>query len=103
MVLWEANDEAADVSVGELGKRLHLDSGTLTPLLKKMEASGIVSRARSISDERVVLVSITDKGMELRDKCKDIPTHIGRCLNLNDKDFNELYKLLYKALDNMNS
>jgi len=74
MVLWERKQ----ISVKELGGSLYLDSGTLTPVLKKMESKGFIVRERSISDERSVLVSLTDKGEHRRDKAINVPTSIGR-------------------------
>ncbi|MBR2067175.1 MAG: MarR family transcriptional regulator, partial [Solobacterium sp.] len=68
MVLWENEDK--ETSVGELCRRLYLDSGTLTPLLKKMEDKNLLIRKRSKEDERSVLITLTDKGIELKEKCK---------------------------------
>ncbi|ROO27979.1 MarR family transcriptional regulator [Salinisphaera orenii MK-B5] len=68
LVLWEAEPR----SVGQLGKELHLDSGTLTPLLKRMEKSGLVERHRDSDDERRVLIHLTDEGTQLREKAHDI-------------------------------
>jgi DNA-binding MarR family transcriptional regulator len=70
LVLWEAD---APVSVGELGERLHLDSGTLTPLLKRLEHLGLVVRRRDPADERRVLVRLTPEGSQLRARAADIP------------------------------
>ena len=72
MVLWE-NDNLA---VGEIGARLHLDNGTLTPLLKKMEKEGYISRKRSPQDERTVIISLTKDGLKMKDKARDIPKKI---------------------------
>lgn len=69
LVLWEQQPQ----TVGALGARLYLDSGTLTPLLKRMEAAGLVARARDPGDERRVLVTLTDKGKALRDKAVHVP------------------------------
>jgi MarR family transcriptional regulator, organic hydroperoxide resistance regulator len=71
LVLWEAPDEG--LPVGELGHRLHLDSGTLTPLLKRLEALGYVHRRRDPADERRVLVSLTATGTDLRDRVASVP------------------------------
>lgn len=98
MVLWEEMD---GIPVGVLGKKLHLDNGTLTPLLKKMETTGLVTRNRSDQDERVVVVGLTDSGWELREAAKDIPEKMGRCLNLSPEDAATLYKLLYQILDTL--
>ena len=94
MVLWE--NEA--VSVKELGSALYLDSGTLTPLLKKMEASGLVQRARDPKDERSVIVSLTESGKALCEKAASIPMKVGSCINLNAQEAGTLYSLLYKIL-----
>ncbi len=95
MVLWEKEN----VNVGQLGSILHLDAGTLTPLLKHLEKDGYITRARSKEDERVTLISITDKGNALKEKCKDIPTKLAsEGSSLSQKEAEELYRLLYKFL-----
>jgi len=97
MVLWEKEC----VTVGQLGSTLHLDAGTLTPLLKNLEKEGYVTRARSIEDERVTEIRITEKGNALKEKCKDIPLEIAKDgVNLSEKDARELYRLLYLFLEN---
>ena len=96
MVLWENNN----INVKELGKKLFLDSGTLTPLLKNLEKKGYLVRKRSSHDERNLVVSLTDNGIRLKEKAKDIPSKIGKCINLNPEESLELYKLLYKILNN---
>ena len=95
MVLWAKDG----VSVRELGERLYLDSGTLTPLLKKMEASGFVRRERSPSDERVTLIYLTETGRALREQCLGIPTHLSRSVALSPEEANMLYDLLYRILE----
>lgn len=97
MVLWEHES----ISVGELSKKLYLDSGTLTPLLKKLEKEGYVERRRSEQDERMVIVSITEKGRLLEEKAADIPKKIGACVNLTPEEAKLLYRILYKLLDNI--
>ena len=94
MVLWERKS----VSVKELGEALYLDSGTLTPLLKKMEAKGLLTRRRSLEDERSLIVSLTEKGMALRDRALNVPGQMARCVNLAPEERQELYRLLYKLL-----
>lgn len=94
LVLWERDG----VTVGEIGKKLYLDNGTLTPLLKKLEGEGYLSRSRDKDDERVVLVSLTDKGRELKEQAKEIPLRVGACFRLNEKEAMCLYGLLYKLL-----
>lgn len=76
LVLWEQEP----ITVGGLGERLHLDSGTLSPLLKRLEASGFVLRTRSRTDERSVEVSLTPAGAALRSRVKDVPARIGGCI-----------------------
>ena len=95
MVLWEKES----VNVGQLGSILHLDAGTLTPLLKHLEKDGYITRARSKEDERVTLISITAKGNALKEKCKDIPGKLAsKGSSLTPKEAEELYRLLYKYL-----
>lgn len=100
MVLWEKQS----VTAGQLGSILHLDAGTLTPLLKHLEKDGYVTRKRSKDDERVTNITITQKGEELKEKCKDIPlalvTAKSNCgEGLTEEETKTLYKLLYKLLD----
>lgn len=95
MVLWERQQ----ITTKEMGKILHLDSGTLTPLLKKMESKGLVSRKRSEFDERNLTVTITEKGMQLRDEAVEIPGQIAKCNVLDEEETATLYKLLYKIMD----
>ena len=94
MVLWEEQE----ISVKQLGGRLYLDSGTLTPLLKSLEAKGYVTRTRCEADERVVLVRLTETGLALRDRALSVPAGMRACLRLSDEEAAALYKLLYKLL-----
>lgn len=94
MVLWE-ND---CLTVGEIGKRLYLDNGTLTPMLKKLESDGYIERKRCREDERVVKIILTDKGWEMREKVKDIPSQLCSCIKLGEDEAKTLYSLLYKLL-----
>ena len=94
LVLWEREH----VTVKELGERLYLDSGTLTPLLKKLEEKGLVDRRRSTVDERNLIVSITQKGADLREQAVDIPKEMAKCLVLDKVETKVLYRLLYKML-----
>ncbi|SHI13417.1 DNA-binding transcriptional regulator, MarR family [Sporobacter termitidis DSM 10068] len=94
MVLWEKNE----ATVKELGDRLHLDSGTITPLVKKLQSQGLVTRARDAADERSVIVALTEQGGSLRDKAVSIPEKIGRCIPLTADEAGTLYQLLYKVL-----
>lgn len=96
LVLWEKEK----VTVGELGRELLLDAGTLTPLLKNLEKQGYVTRERSREDERVTQICITNKGLDLMEECKDVPSKIAsNCVQLDEKDAKELYRILYKMLD----
>ncbi len=94
MVLWEEKE----ISVGELGKKLFLDTGTLSPLLKSMEKKKLLTRTRGKSDERMVHIVITDQGMALREKALSVPQQMGGCLTLSDEEAAQLYSLLYKIL-----
>ena len=94
MVLWEKKA----VTVKEMGAMLHLDSGTLTPLLKKMEAKGLLIRRRSTDDERSLILSLTEEGEALRERAVDIPAKMSQCVNLEPEEARELYRLLYKLL-----
>lgn len=94
MVMWEHRE----VSVKELGKKLLLDSGTLTPLLKTLERKGLVTRERSKEDERFLVVRVTEEGMKLRDKAVEIPAKIGGCISLDKDEALQLYSILRKLL-----
>ena len=99
MVLWEQRS----VTVKELGERLYLDSGTLTPLLKKLEAKGFITRKRSSEDERSLIVTVTEAGDDLREKAKDIPAQMTKAnVNLEVDEIRELYRMLYKLLSQVN-
>lgn len=95
MVLWEHKE----LCVKEVGKRLYLDSGTLTPLLKKLEKKGYVTRRRSEADERDVIVSITKLGEALKEKAVGIPEKVGGCIDLEPQKAVALYELLYEVLN----
>ncbi|HBC96218.1 MAG TPA: MarR family transcriptional regulator [Clostridium sp.] len=98
MVIWEKEK----LNVKELGKYLYLDSGTLTPVLKKLESKGYIKRTRSKYDERNLIVTLTDRGDKLREQAVEIPMQVGKCVKLKLEEAQELYKLLYKMLNNMN-
>lgn len=95
MVLWEMGP----VTVKEMGSRLYLDSGTLTPLLKKMETKGLITRRRSTEDERSLIVSLTEAGEKLKEEAVKIPYEMADCLCLEPEEAAVLYKLLYKMLE----
>lgn len=94
MLLWEKKT----LTVSEIGRALYLDSGTLTPLLKKLEAKGYVLRGRSKTDERCLNVSITPDGETLKERAVSIPAQIAQCSNLDPQEVAQLYKILYKIL-----
>lgn len=96
MVLWEQER----VNVGQLGDILRLDAGTLTPLLKRLQKAGYVTRERSKEDERITIISITPAGEALKEQCRDIPLKMAsKGSPLSEKDAKELYRLLYLFLD----
>ena len=94
MVLWE---EKA-VNVKELGKRLYLDSGTLTPLLKKLEGKGLLNRRRSLEDERNLVITLTEAGLALKERARNIPDQMESCTSLDPAETAELSRILYKLL-----
>ena len=97
MVLWEYKS----MNVKELGSYLFLDSGTLTPVLKKLEAKKYLTRSRLASDERNVLIQITPLGEELKDKAVSIPQKMGGCFKMDREDATSLYNILHKMLDSL--
>lgn len=99
MVLWDRGQ----VSVKELGEKLHLDSGTLTPMLKELEKKGILTRMRSKEDERVLLVTLTEEGERLKERAVEIPEKMAGCIRLEPEEAATLYGLLYRLMDGMTS
>ena len=97
MYFWEKERS----NVKDIGKALILDSSTLTPLLKKLEQKGYITRQRSKSDERNLSVFITEKGKQLKNKALAVPKKIGKCINLSEEEAKSLYILLYKVLNNV--
>ncbi len=94
MVLWERDN----IPVSEIGARLHLDNGTLTPLLKKMEKQGFITRRRDAADERRVRICLTDSGRALKQQAAGIPQKLGSCLTLDPEEMLTLYRTLYRIL-----
>ncbi len=94
MAMWEFGE----LNVKELGSKLFLDSGTLTPVLKKLEAKGYITRSRSTEDERNLIVGITEEGRKLEDRALAVPTQMAGCLHLTSEDAQTLYRLLYQML-----
>lgn len=97
MVMWEKKE----INVKCLGEILYLDSGTLTPVLKKLEAKGYLTRERSKEDERNLCVIITEKGLALKEQASEVPAKVGKCLKLEREEANQLYGILYKILRSM--
>ena len=99
LVLWEEDG----ISVTEIGEKLMLDNGTLSPLLKKMEKAGYINRRRSSDDERVVMITLTEAGRALQEKAQDIPRQMAGCVQLSPEKAQMLYTLLYELLGNQKS
>ena len=95
MVLWEHQR----LTVNQIGEKLFLDSGTITPLLKRLEAKSYIVRQRKIEDERVVEISLTDEGERLQDKACLIPEKMNDRLDLSETDVQELKQAVSKLLD----
>ncbi|MBQ4549639.1 MAG: MarR family transcriptional regulator [Oscillospiraceae bacterium] len=95
MVLWEHKS----MTVKALGQELYLDSGTLTPLLKKLEDKGLVTRRRSDRDERNLIVTITEQGEAMKDAALHIPGEMTKCINLPREDIRDLYRMLHQLLE----
>jgi len=96
MAFWEKSE----MNVKDLGKKLFLDSGTLTPVLKTLESKGFITRKRSKEDERNLIVRITDAGLALREKCASIPSKMGCCIHVEPEEFKALKSILDKFLMN---
>lgn len=97
MVLWEHGG----MTEGELGKYVHLDSGTLAPLLKRLEKQGLISRVRLAGNERKLFLSLTEEGEKLKDKAADVPEAMRGCIDLPEEELLKLKQLLDKALIRM--
>lgn len=95
MVLWEEES----MNVKELGSKLYLDSGTLTPLLKKLEAKGYITRSRCKEDERNLIIEITEKGEALKEKAANVPKEmVEKWVNISEDEIKTMYHALYKLL-----
>lgn len=97
MVMWEEKE----LNVKELGDKLFLDSGTLTPVLKKLESKKYITRERSKLDERTLIVTLTQRGEELKEKALEVPAGMRGCLNVTDEEMVQLRKILNKILSDM--
>ena len=95
LALWEEDN----LTVKALGEKLYLDSGTLTPLLKKMELQSLILRVRSSDDERNVYIKLTEEGRGLRDRAAEVPEQIGKCISLSPEEVRFLHQTLYKILN----
>ena len=98
LVLWEKDG----ITVSEICEKLLLDSGTVSPLLKKLQQAGYIEKVRSAEDDRVVVISLTEDGKALQKKAKDIPMKVSSCVELSPEKAKQLYALLYELLDNQN-
>ena len=98
LVLWEQDN----LPVGEICEKLFLDSGTLSPMLKKMQQQGYVEKTRSKEDDRVVVITLTEKGRRLQEKAKHVPMQVARCVPLTAEQGKVLHDLLYELLNNQN-
>lgn len=99
MVFWEFGG----MTEGELGRKVHLDSGTLAPLLKRLEKQGLVERIRPDSNERKLFVSLTEKGEALKEKATAVPIAMRGCIDLSPEELIQLKYLLDKALSKMDN
>ncbi|MBE6054790.1 MAG: MarR family transcriptional regulator [Clostridium sartagoforme] len=97
IVLWEERK----ATVKQIGNRLHLDSGTLTPLLKKLEVMELIKRYRDENDDRVVIAELTEKGSSLQEKAKDIPSKMMCNINISKEKAAELKRYLDELLENL--
>lgn len=95
LVLWEHKS----MTIKQAGTLLYLDSGTLTPLFKKLEEKGLVTRTRSQADERNLIVALTEKGEALKDEALKVPAQMNGCIQISPEDSQQLYALLHKMLD----
>lgn len=94
LVLWEEDE----INVKALGERIYLDSGTLTPLLRKLEKKSLIRRLKNPSDQRNLIIQLTKEGHLLEEEAKTIPAKVGSCLSLSKKDAVELYRLTHLVL-----
>ncbi|MFF7154230.1 MarR family transcriptional regulator [Streptomyces sp. NPDC008139] len=99
LVLWQHGD----VPIKDVGAALQLDYGTLTPLIKRLEAAGLVRRERSAEDERTVRVILTERGDALRDRARDVPPAIGAAMGLSPRETEAAMTLLRRLADNVSA
>ena len=96
MVMWEENE----TTIKNICNRLHLDSGTLTPLIHTLEKRGLLEKHSCEQDERITCVKLTEEGIKLQEKAKDIPMKVGSCVHVSKEEATLLYTTLYKILNN---
>ena len=96
LVLWEKDG----LTVGEICRRLMLDSGTLSPMLKKLRDQGYIEKKQSETDERSFIITLTDKGRALQEQAKEIPLKVGDCVKIAPDKAKQLYDLLYELIGN---
>ena len=99
LVLWEKDG----LTVGEICRKLMLDSGTLSPVLKKLRQQGYIEKQQSTTDERSFIITLTEKGRELQSQAKNIPLQVGKCVAFPPEKAKQLYELLYELLDNQSA
>ena len=97
MVMWDKKR----ATVGEIGEKLFLDSGTLTPLLKTLEKKGYIARDRDKEDERVRVITLTEKGESLKDKAVSVPPSLAKEVSLTEDEAKTLYSSLYKIISDL--
>ncbi|MFG2848594.1 MarR family winged helix-turn-helix transcriptional regulator [Kitasatospora sp. NPDC048296] len=97
LTLWDRDA----VTVKELGAALHLDYGTLTPLLKRLEVAGLLRRERRPDDERAVVITLTEEGTVLRERARAIPAAIGDAMGLDPEEFERTRATLRRLTDNV--
>ena len=95
LVLWEKDG----LTVGEICRRLLLDSGTLSPILKKLRQQGYIEKHQSSADERSFIITLTENGRALQEQAKNIPLQVGKCVNIAPEKAKQLYTLLYELLN----
>ena len=95
LVLWEKDG----LTVGEICRRLMLDSGTLSPVLKKLRQQGYIEKSQRTTDERSFIITLTEMGRALQEDAKEIPLQIGKCVNISPEKAKLLYDLLYELLN----
>ncbi|WP_163711480.1 MarR family winged helix-turn-helix transcriptional regulator [Mangrovibacterium lignilyticum] len=97
LVLWETDD----MPVNDIAKRLILQTNTVTPLLKRMEIQGIITRGKSAKDERKVIVSLTEKGKQMKQQASEIPYKLAEGMQMSQVELQNLHRTLYQLIDQL--